>query len=200
MKGDLLMRKTMMFGFAFSLALGLIGFATAQTTAQDEQKAMEAYMKAGAVTENHAYLKKLAGAWTAKTTMWMAPGQPPSESGGTIEGRLIMGGRFVVMDFKGTMMGQPFEGFQISGYDNMLKKYTTLWIDNTSTAFFMLAGALDAKNVLIQTGEWADPMSGITKVRAVVRFPNPDEYVWEQYMVMPDGKEFKSMEMRCTRK
>jgi hypothetical protein len=40
----------------------------------------------------------------------------------------------------------------------------------------------------------------MTKVRAVIRFLGPNEYVWEQSMVLPDGKDFKSMEMRCTRK
>ncbi len=194
------MPKKMMIAFiAGLLFLGSFGLS-AQTTDQDQQKAMEAYAKAGAVTENHAYLKRFAGPWTAKTTMWTVPGQPPTAGGGSFEGRLIMGGRFVALDFKGTMMGQPFEGFQLTGYDNMLKKYTTLWIDNTSTSFFMLAGTRDAKDVLTQTGEWADPMSGLTKVRAVVRFIGPNEYVWEQFMVMPDGKDFKSMEMRCTRK
>lgn len=187
----------------FTAAIGFLTLApvSAQTSSQDEQKAMEAYMKAGAVTENHAYLKRFAGSWTAKTTMWTVPGQPPTAGGGSFEGRLIMGGRFVALDFRGTMMGMPFEGFQLTGYDNMQKKYLTLWIDNTSTSFFMLAGTRDAaKDILDQTGEWADPMSGMTKVRAVIRFINADEYVWEQFMVLPDGKEFKSMEMRCTRK
>lgn len=61
------------------------------------------------MTENNAYLKELAGSWPAETTMWMAPGQPPTSGGGTFEGRLIMGGRFVAMEFKGTMLGRPFE-------------------------------------------------------------------------------------------
>jgi len=196
------MKRTMtIFALAAALGFGWLVPLGAQTSPQDQQKAMEAYVKAGAVTENHAYLKRFAGSWTAKTTMWTFPGQPPTDGGGAIQGRLIMDGRFVVMDFKGTMMGQPFEGFQTTGYDNMQKKYLTLWIDNTSTSFFFLSGNRDAaKDVLVQTGEWTDPMSGMTKVRAVIRFVNPNEYVWEQFMVLPDGKEFKSMEMRCTRK
>jgi hypothetical protein len=114
---------------------------------------------------------------------------------------MIMGGRFVAMDFKGMMMGRPFEGFQLTGYDNVQKKYITLWIDDTSTAFFLLAGARDAaKDIIVQTGDWAEPMGGTSKVRATTRFLGPDEYVFEQYMVLPDGKEFKSMEMRCTRR
>lgn len=193
--------KMTLWTVAFLLVAGLLAPLAAQTTAQNQEKIMEAYMKAGEVTENHSYLKRFAGSWTAETTMWMAPGQPPTSGGGAIEGRLIMGGRFVALDFKGSMLGRPFEGFQLTGYDNMRKQYLTLWIDDTSTAFFELAGTRDAvKDVLDQTGDWADPVGGTTKVRALTRFVGPDEYVFEQLMVLPDGKEFKSMEMRCVRK
>lgn len=193
--------KTMAVSLAALMSLGFLAPLRAQTSPQDQQKAMEAYMKAGAVTEDHAYLKRFAGSWTAATTMWTTPGQPPATSENSFEGRMILGGRFVALDYKGTMMGQPFEGLQITGYDNMQKKYLTLWLDNTSTSFFELAGTLDVKtDTITQTGNWADPMGGTSKVRAVTRFINPNEYVFEQYMVLPDGKEFKSMEMRCARK
>jgi hypothetical protein len=193
--------KTSLWTVVFLLSASLPAMLSAQTTARDQEKIMEAYMKAGEVTENHAYLKRFTGSWTAETTMWMAPGQPPTSGGGAIEGRLIMGGRFVALDFKGTMLGRPFEGFQLTGYDNMRKQYLTLWIDETSTAFFELAGTRNAAgDILDQTGDWADPMGGTSKVRTLTRFVSPDEYVFEQLMVLPDGGEFKSMEMRCVRK
>ncbi len=193
--------RTALWTIALLLGAGLLALLPAQTTPPDQEKIMEAYMKAGEVTENHAYLKRFAGSWTAETTMWMAPGQPPTSGGGAIEGRMIMGGRFVALDFKGTMLGRPFEGFQLTGYDNMRKQYLTLWIDDTSTAFFELAGTRDAAgDVLDQTGDWADPMGGTARVRALTRFVSADEYVFEQFMVLPDSGEFKSMEMRCVRK
>jgi hypothetical protein len=184
------------------LVLGGLVPLRAQTSPQDQQKAMEAYMKAGAVTENHAFLKRFAGSWQAETTMWAFPGQPPTTSQNPFEGKMILGGRFVSLSYNGTMMGQPFEGFQIIGYDNLQKKFITLWIDNSSTAFFLLAGPREAdKEVINQKGELPDPTTGgMSKVRAVVTFSGPDSYVFEQFMGLPDGKEFKSMEMRCTRK
>jgi len=187
---------------AMVLGLAALTPLRAQTKPQDQQKAMEAYMKAGAVTENHAFLKRFAGSWQAETTMWAFPGQPPSTSQNPFEGKMILGGRFVSLSYNGTMMGQPFEGFQITGYDNLQKKFITLWIDNASTAFFLLAGPREAdKDVINQTGDWQDPMTGGTsKVRAVVTFSGPDSYVFAQFMTLPDGQEFKSMEMRCTRK
>lgn len=198
------MEKMMSGMLVAAMVLGLAALAPlrAQTSPQDQQKAMEAYMKAAAVTENHAFLKKMVGSWVAQTTLWTTPGQPPTTSQNTFDGTMILGGRFVSLTYKGTMMGMPFEGVQITGYDNLQKKYITLWIDNTSTSFFLLAGPKEAaKDVINQKGEWQDPMTGgMSKVRAAVTFTGPDSYVFEQFMGLPDGKEFKSMEMRCTRK
>ncbi|MCK7481868.1 MAG: DUF1579 domain-containing protein [Candidatus Moduliflexus flocculans] len=39
---------------------------------------------------------------------------------------MILGGRYVRLTYKGEMMGQPFEGLQISGYDNITKAYHDL--------------------------------------------------------------------------
>jgi hypothetical protein len=157
----IMMRMMKVSVLAATIGFAALASVAAQTSSQDEQKAMEAYTEAGAVTENHAYLKRFAGSWTAKTTMWTFPGQPPTTSENTFEGRMILGGRFVALDYTGTMMGRPFEGFQLTGYDNMQKKYLTLWIDNTSTSFFELAGTREpAEDTLVQTGDWADPMGG----------------------------------------
>jgi hypothetical protein len=133
--------------------------------------------------------------------MWTFPGTPPQTSKNRYEAALILGGRFIQMKFSGTMMGQPFEGLQIIGYDNVAKKYLTFWIDNTATSFYLLSGTLDsAKEVLTETGDYTDPMTGgTTMVKMITRILGPDEFINEQYMAMPDGKEFKSMENRCVR-
>jgi len=192
------MKKALFSLLALALACGA---AFAQTSAQDQQKAMEAYMKAAAVTADHEALKFFVGHWDASATMWMMPGTPPSTSKNTVDAFLVLGGRFVQMNYKGTMMGQPFEGLQITGYDNMQKTYTTFWIDNTSTAFYLLAGPYDkATKAYDQKGTWADPMGGTTPVRTVTRIVGPDEFVFENYMKLPDGKEFKSLEYRAVRK
>ena len=191
-----LMRTNAIFGL---LAVALVpALLTAQASPQDQQKAMEAYAKAAAVTANHDVLKMFTGHWDATATMWMMPGAPPSTSKNTVDGTPMMGGRFVRLDYKGTMMGQPFEGMQITGYDNIKKTYTTFWIDNSSTSFYLLEGPYDpAKKAFVQTGQWADPMGGTTPVRAVITIVGPNEYLYENYMTLPDGKEFKSLEYRA---
>lgn len=198
------MSKTKATAFALTLVLGLASILAAgpQQSQQDRQKAMEAYMKMMATTENHAYLKNFAGEWNMTSRAWMMPGQAPETSQTTAQGEMILGGRFLKMNYKGTMFGQPFEGVQIIGYDNMKKKYISFWIDNTSTAFFLTEGTRDeASKTTTETGLWPDPMTGGTmKVRAITKMISPDEFSYELYMVGPDGKEFKSLENRAVRK
>jgi hypothetical protein len=172
----------------------------AQMSQQDQAKAMEAYMKAGAVTADHEALKYFAGRWKVEAKMWTAPGAPQTESVNANVGEMILGGRYVRLSYKGEMMGQPFEGLQISGYDNLAKAYTTLWIDNTSTSFYLLKGTYDAaKKTYTFTGRWADPVGGETPVRMAIKIVSPDEYVSETYMTLPDGKEFLGMVDRSIR-
>jgi len=187
-------------GFALALiVLATLG-SLAQMSEQDQAKAMEAYMKAGAVTAEHKALEYFTGRWKVKAKMWAAPGAPPMESVNTNEGRMILGGRYALLNYKGEMMGQPFEGLQISGYDNLAKAYTTLWIDNSSTSFFLLKGTCDAaKKTCAFTGRWADPLGGDTPVRMVITIVSPDEYTSETYMTLPDGKEFLNMSDRSVR-
>ncbi len=172
----------------------------AQMSEQDQAKAMEAYMKAGAVTADHEALKYFAGRWKVESKMWAAPGAPPTESVNSNEGEMILGGRYVRLTYKGEMMGQPFEGLQISGYDNIAKAYTTFWIDNSSTSFYLLKGTYDAaKKTYTFTGRWTDPLGGDTPVRMVIRIVSPDVYESETYMKLPDGKEFLNMSDRSVR-
>jgi hypothetical protein len=187
---------------AIAAVLTLSVVLPAQTQDANQQKAMEAYLKNMAVNENHGHLQFFVGDWDVETTSWMMPGADPQVSQNTGQTRSILGGRFIQTDFKGTMMGQPFEGVQILGYDNMQQKFVTFWIDSSSTSFFLLTGTFDpAGNVFVDTALWADPLTGGTApVRAVTTILGPDEFKYEMYMGQPGGGEFKSMENVYTRR
>lgn len=190
--------KKAVFALALFALIAVSGLA--QMSEQDQAKAMEAYMKAGAVTADHEALKYFAGRWRVEGKMWAAPGAPPTESVNSNEGEMILGGRYVRLTYKGEMMGQPFEGLQISGYDNIAKAYTTFWIDNSSTSFYLLKGTYDAaKKTYTFSGLWADPVGGETPVRMVIKIVSPDVYESETYMKLPDGKEFMNMSDRSVR-
>ena len=177
-------------------------FTCAQEAQQDQQAMMEAYMKMMAPNENHEYLKNFVGAWDVTTTSWMMPGEEPAITHNFSKAELILGGRFLRMVFEGTMMGMPFEGIQIIGYDNIQKKYISFWIDNSSTGFYLLSGMLDdSGKVMTEKGVWPDPMSGGNmKVKTTTKWIGPDEFVYEMFMIGPDGQEFKSLQNQMKRK
>jgi hypothetical protein len=185
------------------VVLALSGvLASAQEKPQDmeKQKAMAAYMAASAVNENHEFLKKFVGDWDVQMTFWTAPGKPPVTSKAASKADVRFGGRFLFISFMGEMMGKPFAGQQIVGYDNMKKTYVTLWMDNTSTHIFRTTGMREG-NVITETGKWPDPVTGKESgVKARTTLLHGNEYLYEQFMVQDDGKEFKSLELRCLRK
>jgi len=152
--------------------------------------------------KEHEALKPLIGSFTCANKFMMAPGAPPMESGGTVDRKWIIGNRYIQEEVKGNMMGMPFEGFGITGYDKLQKMYHGFWIDNMSTGTWTMTGTADAAGKLFTfTGENFDPMVGKkTKGRSTMEFVDNNKHVMKMYGPGPDGKEFLNFEMTCTRK
>jgi Protein of unknown function (DUF1579) len=194
----------------FVLSLLVLFFLSSLTTAINAEKEMskedmemmkkwQTYATPGA---NHKYLEMFAGKWTAKTKSWMKPGAPPDVSDSDIEAKMIMGGRFLKAHVKGKMMGIPFEGISLTGYDNFQKKFNTIWFDSMGTGIFPASGTLDKDGkVKTDMALWDDFMTGSkSKVKMLTTIIDKDNYTFEMFMIGPDGKEMKSMEMVYTRK
>lgn len=161
-------------------------------------KAWEAYMTPGDV---HKMLAKADGVWTGDITMWMSPDAPPQKTVSTSVNKMILGGRYQESKHTGNMMGMPFEGMSTVGYDNATKKFVSTWIDNMGTGIMNMEGTWDdATKTISLKGKMVDPMSGKEKeVRETMKFIDDNN----QYMEMFDnagGKEYKSMEIKYTRK
>ena len=198
-------RFTVVFG-AVLIVLAAAGLVLAQAKPQDksmadQQKAMqEAVMKAGAVNENHALLKPLIGKWKSAIKTWESPTGMPQTSEGSSTAMSLYDGRFVMEDLKSTMMGMPFQGMSVTGYDNLQKKFCIFWIDNSSTAFFLFMGTYDPmKKAFTYTSKWTMPMGQVWDVRMVIRVVSNDEHVQEMHVTMPGMKEYKTMEITYTR-
>lgn len=159
---------------------------------------MDAMMKQmaemGKPNEHHKALAALEGDWTVENTMQMAPDQPAMKSTGESHNKMILGGRFLQGDFKGTMMNMPFEGMGLLGYDPMKKKHVSVWADSMSGGVMTSYGDCDgACKTITFKDELDDPMSGKKMpVRYVYTIESKDKYMMEWYE-MHDGKEFKSM-------
>jgi len=167
-----------------------------------EQKAeMEAYMKAGAPGEPHRMLASQAGSYEVKAKSWHEPGTPPVEETGSATRSMQLDGRVLVEDYEGTMMGMPFTGQSMTGFDNVIGKYWSTWMDSMSTGMMMSEGTCDAKMACTFTGSWNDPITqGPKTVRMTTRWTSPTTEVFEMHGPGPDGKEMKMMELTYIKK
>jgi hypothetical protein len=193
--------STLMAALIFSAASG-----RSQELSQSEKakRAAEYTALAGPGPE-HQRLQSLAGKWDMEIKYWMQPGKPPIALKATCENRMILGGRFLISESKGSMGGMSIESTSIFGFDRRHKKYTTVGLDTMGTYYVTATGPYDeSKQAAIMYGEDFDPVLGQTqKYDMIVRFLGPDKYLTE--IVFKDKEhthgaaEFKVIEITHTR-
>jgi len=167
----------------------------------DMQRIMEIYQKVGTPGDPHKLLAKLEGSWTTITRAWMEPDKPPMESSGTCEQKVILGGRYLRQEYAGDMMGTPFTGISIMGYNNHTKKYESIWIDTMSTGVFYFVGTAspDGKTIT-QYCKFDDPVKGPADWRTVTKIKDDNTIDFEMFLTPKGKKEEKMMEMTVLRK
>jgi hypothetical protein len=166
----------------------------------DMQAMMEVYTKLGTPGPPHKLLASMAGSWTAKVKSWCEFEKGARESTGTSEQKMVLGGRFLQQEFSGEMMGSPFTGIGITGYDNHTQKYVSTWMDSMGTAilYFEGTGGADGKTIT-QEARYDDPIKGPMKWRSVTRVVDDNTHVFEMYGIDKSGKEEKMMEITYNR-
>lgn len=180
-------------------------FSISSIMAQQESKQMteemKVWMEYGTPGEIHKNMADRVGKWKVITEMWMQPGVEPMKSEGTVDYKMLLGGRYLEGWHKGTSMGMPFEGISVEAYDNSTKEYITTWIDSFGTGITLAKGKYDKENdLLISYGTMVDPMKGEdVKYKTVVKTEGKDKGIFDMYMILPDGKEFLSMRMTYVR-
>lgn len=167
-----------------------------------DPNAMANYMKAGETGPAHEFLALFTGEFDSVNRMWWDPEQAPMESRGSCTNTMIMDGRFLKTEYKGDMMGIPFSGLALTGFDNNKKLFTNIWIDSMSTGIAPAYGNLDRTGtVMTLVGQMDEPNTGeIGKLyKQVFRLVDEDHHVMEMYEILY-GDEFKVMEIAYTRK
>ncbi|WP_454063824.1 DUF1579 domain-containing protein [Candidatus Nitrospira salsa] len=172
-----------------------------QEQQMDPKAMMEMYKKLAEPGEPHKLFASLEGSWTTKTKSWMEPGKPPMESKGTAEMKMLLDGRFLQQEFTGEMMGQPYSGIGINAYDNIQKKYVTVWLDTMGTGIFMMEGTAsdDGKTIMLK-GQHPEPGGGQMSHRAIWTIVDDNTQTFDMYGTHHGGEEMKVMEITYTRK
>ena len=186
-------------------ALGMLVTASAFAAdpTPEQQAMMEKMTKAATPGAQHAMLTKMAGEWTATVKFQMDPSQPWQEATGTSVVTTLMDGRYIQESNTSTMMGMPFLGMGITGYDNVIGKYVSTWIDNMGTGIMTSTGSADASGKVISwNGVMSDPITGKpSKARLVTTVIDDNHHTFEMYSVPPGAKkEMKTMTIDYKRK
>jgi hypothetical protein len=142
-----------------------------------------------------------AGTYDLKIKSWHEAGGAAMEEAGTATRKMTLDGRVLVEDMRSSMMGTPFTGQGMRGYDNVSGKYWSTWTDTMSTGLMVSEGSCDAQKACTFTGSWNDPIKkGPLKARMTTRWTSPTIEVFEMYAPGRDGKEMKMMEITYTKK
>lgn len=167
----------------------------------EEMAMMQAFEKAGTPGDQHAQLAKMAGEWKVSAKFWMGPGDPVL-SEGTATRTMMLDGRVLAESFEGEFMGMPFVGHAMTGYDNVTGKWWSTWNDSMNTGLMTMEGqCTESGDICTWIGSSIDPMTGKTMYTKMVgRSLGNDREMAESWVIGPDGKETKTMELVYTRK
>jgi len=182
-------------------ACGVAALAPAVLAQEEDQAAMmAAYMEKMKPGPAHAMLAQLAGDWTYTITSYENPEQPVTMTGVSTK-EMVMGGRYLEETTSGEMMGMPFQGAGITGFDNTSGEFQSIWFDNMSTGMMMTEGPFVEGGPMVMMGEYTDPMTGETQnVKMVTEIVDADNHAFKWILVGDDGTETTMMEIAYVRK
>jgi hypothetical protein len=196
------MKTSIWISAAALIAVGATAFAFVQDKkAQEAGAAKDQIPPAWTMPgEQHKMLEALAGHWNFKLKMTDPATGKPSETTGTSDKKMILGGRFLEDTTHSTMMGQPFEGRGFTGYDRIKNKFTGSWMDTMCTCALSMEGTYDAASKSMNYMTEMPGMDGkMAKSRIVDKMIDNDHITSQFYTTGPDGKEVPMMSIEYTR-
>lgn len=166
---------------------------------EQQKREMEAWMAAGTPGPMHEKMAWFVGKWDAEVES-NHDGMTDRSTGSMVT-EPMWDGRFNKSKFNGAMMGMPFEGIAIAGYNNAAKRFETIWVDSMMTAMSFSTGTVDAAGKKFSfTSEGMCPVRNkMITCRTVETITGPDSYVMEFYHPNREDKEELAMTIRFKR-
>ena len=140
----------------------------------------------------HALLKGLAGHWTTAVHVAEGPfAKKARDTTGTADGKLLMGGLFLVLTQTETRMKQAFEAMTTYGFNVALGKYTADVIDSAGTESLHYTGTYDAdkKQLTMSTHYTEGKTRKFTIRRTVIASIDDKTWKYEEYVSHAVGEK-----------
>lgn len=191
------------------LIAGMPGAAAAQqrTPSAEEIARMQAEMMAAMRPgPEHERLAALVGRWEQEVRIWSERGAQPVVARGEVVNRMILGGRFLVMEGSAGEGEMRTEAMTILGFDRRNGWYTAAGYDTWGTYHVAAHGGWDeARGAVVMHGTDSVPSMNHTQTwDFVLRVLDADTYTWEVIFTdpvhAPDGEPFRMVEITFRRR
>jgi hypothetical protein len=173
-----------------------------EMSAEDMAKWQE-YQKLEQPSAAHKLLQHYVGTWDTVSRIYTGgPGSQAIEARGVSTFKSVLGGKWVMEEHQGTMMGMPHNGIGMMGYDNYKQLYVTSWYSNRGTEVLHMKGARHPKTgVVTMYGPMDEPLLGVhaRTVKYVVKPKDDDHYTFEIYDLHA-GDDYRVIEVEYTRR
>ena len=140
----------------------------------------------------HKQLALLAGEWEGTTRTWFEPDVLTDQSPmcGTI--KTVLGGRFALHEYQGSLQGKPFEGIAIYGYNLGNGKWQSAWVDSFHMSTAIMLSESDSEQMSFLGGY--DAGEERWGWRTDIEIVNEDQIIITAYNITPQGEESKGVE------
>ncbi len=143
------------------------------------------------MAEQHQWLQKLLGEWTATMTASMGPGQPDMQSKGTDSVRQF-GENWIVAEGTGeTPDGGIAYNLMTLGYDPAKGKFVGTFVSTCMTNLWVYEGQLNKAGTTLTLDTEGPSMtgeSGSAKYQDIIEIVSDDERTLRSQVLLPDGQ------------
>jgi hypothetical protein len=152
--------------------------------------------------EHHAQYEKAAGRFSGTVRFYPEAGGEPVAGRAWTESKMILGGRFLQVDFKGSSLdGNKRMGLGVYGFNEYTEKHSGYWIDGSSNTTFYGQGDCSHKGRAITLyGDGIDAASGaVIQKKVELDLQSFAQHTYKEFVAGAEGEWIPTMEILFVR-